>query len=295
MNYYGEQRLALRANLHTHSTLSDGRLAPEEVIEAYASAGYDVLAMTDHHQVNDVTQWDNQGMIIIQGAELHPILTPERCKWHLVALNLPLDFKCLRPFETGESAQEVIDAVAAAGGITSVAHPHWCAFSSADIKELKNYYSMEVYNTECEYYGRAYSEQTWDELLAAGQKVAAVAVDDMHRKCTLFGSRTVICAKERTLPSVMEALKKGEFYATQGPEFHALTIDGSKIRAEFSEAVRCSLVLKQSGKCLIIPGQDAPGTSAEYDLTAHLPAGGYARWSISDAQGRRAWSNPIYF
>ena len=295
MNYYGEQRLALRANLHTHSTLSDGRLPPEQVIEAYASEGYDVLAMTDHHQINDVTQWDNHGMIIIQGAELHPLSSPERCRWHLVALNLPLDFKCLRPFETGESAQEVVDAVTAAGGIVSVAHPHWCAFSSADIKDLKNYFALEVYNTECEFYGRAYSEQTWDELLANGQKVSAVAVDDMHRKCALFGGWTVVCAKERTLPAVMDALKKGEFYATQGPEFHTLGLDGNKLYAEFSEVVRCSLVLKFSGKCLIIPGQDAPGTSAEYDLESIRAAGGYARWNITDARGRSAWSNPIYF
>ena len=94
MNYYGEQRLALRANLHTHSTLSDGRLPPEQVIEAYASEGYDVLAMTDHHQINDVTQWDDHGMIIIQGAELHPLSSPERCRWHLVALNLPFFRYC---------------------------------------------------------------------------------------------------------------------------------------------------------------------------------------------------------
>jgi hypothetical protein len=117
----------------------------------------------------------------------------------------------------------------------------------------------------------------------------------MHRKCSLFGAWTVICAKERTLPAVLEALKKGEFYATQGPEFHSLTLEGTKLRAEFSKAVRCSLVLKQSGKCLIIPGQDAPGTSAEYDLEPLRAAGGYARWSISDAQGRTAWSNPVYF
>lgn len=295
MNYYGEKREALRANLHTHTTLSDGRLPAEEVIEAYASQGYDVLAITDHHQVNDVTQWDNRGMIIIQGAELHPVLTPDRSRWHLVALNLPVDFKCLRPFDTGESAQEVIDAVAAAGGITSVAHPNWCAFSSADIKDLKNYFALEVYNTECEFYGRAYSEQTWDELLAAGYKVSAVAVDDMHRRCALFGGWTVICAKERTLSAVLDALKKGEFYATQGPEFHTLAFDGKKLYAEFSEVVRASLVLKYSGKCLIIPGQDEPGTSAEYDVENLLANGGYARWSITDAQGRSAWSNPIYF
>ena len=295
MNYYGEERQALRANLHTHTTLSDGRLTPEKVIEAYASEGYDVLAITDHHQVNDVTQWDNRGMILIQSAELHPFLTPERGKWHLVALNLPLDFKYLRPFETGESAQQIIDAVAAAGGITAVAHPHWCAFSAEDIKDLKNYFALEVYNTECEHYGRAYSVQTWDELLSKGIKTSAIAVDDMHRECSLFGAWTVICAKERTLESVLDALKNGEFYATQGPEFHTLGMEGNRLYAEFSESVRCSLVLKQSGKCLIIPQQDSPGTSAEFDLEQIRANGGYARWYITDAQGRSAWSNPFYF
>lgn len=295
MNYYGEERLALRANLHTHSTLSDGTLAPEEVIRSYAAEGYDVLAMTDHHQVNDVTQWDNHGMIVIQGAELHPVSAPDRCKWHLVALNLPLDFKCLRPFETGESAQEVIDAVAAAGGITEIAHPHWCAFSSGDIKDLKNYFAMEVYNTECDHYGRAYSVQTWDELLADGKKVAAVAVDDMHRKCSLFGAWTVICAEERSLESVMKALRKGEFYATQGPQFYTFGMEGNYCYAEFSEVVKCALVLKQSGRCLIIPGQDAPGTAARCDVEKLRSPGAYARWVITDAEGRTAWSNPLFF
>lgn len=295
MNYYGEQRIALRANLHTHSTLSDGKLAPERVIEAYASEGYDVLAMTDHHQVNDVTQWNNHGMIVIQGAELHPLSAPDRCRWHLVALDLPLDFKCLRPFETGETAQEVIDAVAAAGGITAVAHPHWCAFSAEDIQDLENYFALEIYNTECEHYGRAYSVQTWDELLCKGKKIAAIAVDDLHRECSLFGGWTVICAKERSLEGVMEALRNGEFYATQGPQFHTLALEGDKCYAEFSESVRCSLVLKQSGRGLIIPKQDAPGTFAEYDLGKIRVPGGYARWFITDAQGRSAWSNPIFF
>ena len=94
---------------------------------------------------------------------------------------------------------------------------------------------------------------------------------------------------------MLEALKNGEFYATQGPEFHTLSIEGNKLYAEFSEVVRCSLVLQYSGKCLIVPGQDAPGTSAEYDLETLRASGGYARWNITDAQGRSAWSNPIYF
>jgi hypothetical protein len=37
-----------KANLHAHTTRSDGNLSPAEVIDAYASRGYDILAITDH-------------------------------------------------------------------------------------------------------------------------------------------------------------------------------------------------------------------------------------------------------
>nr|MCR5040606.1 hypothetical protein [Clostridia bacterium] len=37
-----------RANLHTHSTISDGSADLPEVVERYYSLGYDILCMTDH-------------------------------------------------------------------------------------------------------------------------------------------------------------------------------------------------------------------------------------------------------
>lgn len=37
-----------KANLHCHTTLSDGKLTPEEIKEAYKSRGYQVVAFTDH-------------------------------------------------------------------------------------------------------------------------------------------------------------------------------------------------------------------------------------------------------
>lgn len=37
-----------RANLHAHTTCSDGDLSPAELIDAYAARGYDALAITDH-------------------------------------------------------------------------------------------------------------------------------------------------------------------------------------------------------------------------------------------------------
>ena len=37
-----------KANLHCHTTVSDGKLTPEEVKALYKGAGYSVVAFTDH-------------------------------------------------------------------------------------------------------------------------------------------------------------------------------------------------------------------------------------------------------
>ena len=37
-----------KANLHCHTIISDGKMTPEEIKEAYTSRGYSVVAFTDH-------------------------------------------------------------------------------------------------------------------------------------------------------------------------------------------------------------------------------------------------------
>ena len=37
-----------KANLHCHSTISDGKLTPEELKAAYKAQGYSIIAYTDH-------------------------------------------------------------------------------------------------------------------------------------------------------------------------------------------------------------------------------------------------------
>ena len=41
-----------KANLHSHSNLSDGKLSPTEMKELYKANGYDILAITDHCDIN---------------------------------------------------------------------------------------------------------------------------------------------------------------------------------------------------------------------------------------------------
>jgi predicted metal-dependent phosphoesterase TrpH len=38
----------MKGALHTHTTLSDGRMTPEEVCATYAELGFDFIAITDH-------------------------------------------------------------------------------------------------------------------------------------------------------------------------------------------------------------------------------------------------------
>jgi hypothetical protein len=38
-----------QANLHTHTTQSDGRLTPNQVIDEYRKRGYTILCLTDHN------------------------------------------------------------------------------------------------------------------------------------------------------------------------------------------------------------------------------------------------------
>lgn len=61
------------ANLHLHSTFSDGELPPAEVVEAHAAAGFAAIALTDHDTLaglDALGPLQNHGVRIIPGVEL---------------------------------------------------------------------------------------------------------------------------------------------------------------------------------------------------------------------------------
>lgn len=299
VDFYGEKRLSLKANLHTHTTNSDGKIAPQEIIRLYSEQGYDVLAITDHRQIHDPSKYDHCGMVLIPSGELHPE-NPGHMRWHIVALNCPLDFKYATPENPNVPAQEVIDAINEAGGLAAVAHPYWCNFKSDVVKSVKNYFAMEVYNSECRGIDRAYSVHTWDELLFDGVKTNVIAVDDTHSPSSLFRGWTMICAKENTLGSIMDALRDGAFYASQGPEFHKFSLEGDTLTVEFSDVVDCCFMARSGRSCIakrepLGPGSESPViNSATLDLSQMRTGVNFVRCHICDAQGRHAWSNPIY-
>jgi predicted metal-dependent phosphoesterase TrpH len=82
-----------RFDLHCHSTCSDGLLAPREVVRRAAARGVDVLALTDHDELDGLAEASeaarDAGIGLIAGAELS--VSWEDHTLHVVALNVAPD------------------------------------------------------------------------------------------------------------------------------------------------------------------------------------------------------------
>ena len=82
---------ATNADLHCHSTVSDGLLAPAEVVRRAQANGVDLLALTDHDELGGLaearTQADALGLRFIDGVEIS-VSWGDDTTVHLVALNI---------------------------------------------------------------------------------------------------------------------------------------------------------------------------------------------------------------
>ena len=310
IEFFGKKLNTYRTNLHTHSTTSDGKYTPDEVMKIYADEGYDVLCMTDHLKVNRMAEIDSHGMLALCGVELHPS-GGRIVRSHLLAVDVPEDFDtsvCKIEAPGCIPMQKTIDAVNEAGGLCFFAHPYWCGFRADEVAQLRGLAGIEVYNTSTRYIGRAYNMQIWDELCDMGTPYPAIAVDDVHKAHDLFGGWTEICAEERTHDAVMAALRSGSYYATQGPKFTRISYENGIFEAEFTPVTSAIGIANQcKGCCGAVPNKDGDGltpevTSIRCDLRTLFPASPllkvtvpctYFRCQIIDAQGRHAWTNPI--
>ena len=59
-----------KANLHCHSTVSDGKLTPEEIKKAYMDKGYSIVAYTDHDIMIDHSDLAEDGFLPLRGYEM---------------------------------------------------------------------------------------------------------------------------------------------------------------------------------------------------------------------------------
>ena len=61
---------AYKANLHCHTTLSDGEFTPQQIKDAYLAQGYSIVAFTDHRHYAHHTELNDEGFLALAGLEV---------------------------------------------------------------------------------------------------------------------------------------------------------------------------------------------------------------------------------
>ena len=297
--FTGSQRL-LKGALHCHTTRSDGSGTPEEVIRLHKENGYDFMALTDHRKYNYKNYAPETDMLIIPGMEMDRGIEGREgvhC-FHIVCIGKPEGenpYQQDQVFDSGLvkdqfAMQPLLDQWHEDGQLTIYCHPEWSNTPAREFDQLKGNFAMEIWNSGCVIEnGLDTNAAWWDELLMQGQKIYGVATDDghaMHQHCKGW----VRVNADRSIHSVRRALLEGAFYSSCGPEIYDFYIEDGQAVIECSP---CAEIVVRTD---IYPCPRLYSPTA--DLTRHtfkVPGcARYLRITVTDAQGRRAWTNPIF-
>ena len=284
-----------RGNIHTHSTLSDGKLEPGEVCRLYRETGYDFLCLSDHflpkyrYPIADTRPFRTNSFTTILGAEVHAPANSQGEAWHILAAGLPVDFA---PTGENETGVELATRARAAGAFIGVAHPQWSGLTIEDGRAMAGIaHSVEIYNHGCAMEStRGDGTYLLDQLLGEGHRLTAYAADDAHfRFDDGFGGWMMVKAEANEPETVLAAMKAGRFYSSRGPLIHAFALSGGEAHVECSPVVNVALVGRGSRVAHRIGRQITRAT-----LSTERFKGDWFRLVVTDVAGLSAWSNPVW-
>jgi hypothetical protein len=292
-----------RGNLHSHSNLSDGALDPPRVIEAYQRAGYDFVQLSEHFlarfnwPIADTRRYRTNRFTTLIGAELHAPSTKVGELWHILAAGLPLSFA---PAESGETGAAIAKRAIEAGAFVAIAHPAWSQLTFDDGRDIAAH-AVEIYNHGCAVENdRGGGWYLLDQLLTSGRRMTAIATDDAHFRngdFDAFGGWVSVKSTALEPELMVDALKKGHFYSSQGPQIYELSVTRSELSIVCSPVDAITIV---GGTSRAISKIGHFITKATFDLSKidetwrATKCEIWFRIAIIDAAGRRAWTNPIW-
>ena len=242
-NPFNSKGIWLKGNLHTHTTKSDGKLSPLEVIDFYSKAGYDFLAITDHEKI---TRIKSSRISLISGIETSTSRGENGHSYHVVILGMEDNDEIQ---SRRNSIQDLLDYVNENGYLAFIAHPYWSSLTTRDLKEVDGYIGIEVYNTGCDVeVGKGYSTVHWDNVLASGREILGFAVDDAHRytipPIDTLGGWINVKSEDSSSEYILEAIKNGAFYASTGPVIYDFNYFSNTIEASFTPVARVDIISK---------------------------------------------------
>ena len=316
-----------KANLHSHSNISDGALTPEEIKKIYKEQGYSVFAYTDHDVMIPHPELNDGEFLTLNGFEAEitekdvtPFGGARTC--HLCFIARTPDIKgqpCWNTEDarignapnyrdavikdersigfvreyTSENINELIRICREAGFFITYNHPTWSLEDYPVYTSYHGMHAMEVYNHSSACLG--YDEQNaakYDDILKGGERIFAVASDDNHNKRNdSFGGFVMIKAERLEYTAVTDALFNGSFYASQGPEIKSLYVEDGRLFVETSDATSITATTKIRRATAVFAEEGKSVNSLSFALEDAME---YVRVTVTDKNGKRAWSRAYF-
>ena len=313
----------LKAQFHAHSLNSDGEVPPEDVAAAYARHGFDVLTISDHWTMTKVDA--PEGLLLVPGAELmvDPVGGPMCPEFLAIGIDdvpeepsgnqenwYPYENSVIKTFATFDDGIAYVEGF---GGATVLCHPAWSGLPQQTVAAASRMHGVEVWNASAHRENdRGDSSYVWDLTLDDGVRFAPFGTDDSHYGATdLNDAWTMVRAADRTREAVVEALRAGHVYASNGPSILDVERDGDAVEVSVTPSHDVWLHGAWEDGIGLSAGERArtdQGQILERDDAGLLtrvrfepgedewPAKRAERWwrvVTEDATGRRAWSNVV--
>ena len=297
VNAYTQSYSYHKAQLHCHSTNSDGAMNPATMAQEYINRGYEIVCLTDHNYMTPANTYSQSGLVTINSEEL--TFDKHMNGWFL---NHTID-------ATGYTPQQAIDSVRAQGGLIQFNHPviapsttfpfysDW-SYTYSQFMALQNGPDMiEVHNAGTDLLGATFNMAIWDSLLMSNRKTWGTSTDDMHDLTTGYLIPTIdigwVMIRLNTLSpdSVRAALLRGDFYGSNGVEISNYTVNGNTINISSTNATTIKFI-GDWGQLLT----EVTGSTATFTRTTQR----YVRIELEKAGilgvgAKYAFTQPVFF
>lgn len=310
-----------KANLHCHSTGSDGKMTVEQLKEHYKANGYSIIAFTDHEHLIDNSHLNDESFLALTACEIaikeFPDLSTLK-KWDMKVCHLNLYAKDPHNIDTPcynsvadhflndgirhlvvhtcgeyerryspEGMREIIDICNQKGFLVAYNHPRWSLENARDYLEYKGLWAVEIYNNECQEHGLyEYDINVYDDFLRDGEQVACIATDDNHSIKTCCGGWTVINCEDLDYNSVIEAMENHRLYASTGPVIHELYIEDDRAYLTFEKGAYATMST-DGRRVERISAENIEGENT-VSFRFYPEKEKYIRFDVVDEKGKRA-------
>ena len=168
---------------------------------------------------------------------------------------------------------------------------------------IKGADGMEVFNSIAVEFNNYSDDSSFYEcFLRRGGRAIPIAADDTHKVYgdgspfrEYFKAATYLLADELSYDGLMGALKSGCCYASTGPRFYGMWLEGDLLYVECSPVVG----VYAHGKCITVKNQDVRRTDcmtrAAINIAKIRESSPYVWVQLRDNDGRKAWSVPYFF